>query len=125
MDNAAFMTNEDGDDLIVSFAIPIDEFGDVKSLTLLRTPKFESFLDEAERGVRISSEDFPDDDTELLERITVKGDLVTIKSTSRTYTVSIASVEADEIEGAKKVLRKMNFDERFELEFIERFAPPS
>ncbi|MHC4745477.1 MAG: hypothetical protein ACYS8Z_26480, partial [Planctomycetota bacterium] len=75
MENAAFMTNEDGDDLIVSFAIPIDEFGDVKSLTLLRTPKLESFLDESERGVSVSSEDFPGDDTELLERITIKGDL--------------------------------------------------
>lgn len=39
MKNARFITNEDGDDLIVSFAIPADESGDVKSLTLLRTPK--------------------------------------------------------------------------------------
>jgi len=48
MENAWFITNEDGDDLIVSFAIPADESGDVKSLTLLRTPKYEFALDESE-----------------------------------------------------------------------------
>jgi len=53
MENAWFITNEDGDDLIVSFAIPIDESGDVKSLTLLRTPKYEFALDESERGVNV------------------------------------------------------------------------
>ena len=41
-----FMTVEEGEDLIVSFAIPLDEQGDVKSLILLRTPKYESVLAE-------------------------------------------------------------------------------
>ncbi|MFB0552090.1 MAG: hypothetical protein ACETWQ_02145 [Phycisphaerae bacterium] len=62
MENASFITNEDGDDLIVSFAIPADEFGDVKSLTLLRTLKYEFIMDESERGVNVSFEDFPDDE---------------------------------------------------------------
>ena len=125
MENASFITTEDGDDLIVSFAIPIDEYGDVKSLTLLRTPKYEFILDESERGVDVSLDDFMDDNKNLLENITIKGDLVTIKSAYRTYTVSVADVDDAEIEQAKRVLRKMNFDERFELEIIQPFTPPS
>ena len=58
--NALFITNEDGTDLIVSFAIPVDEYYDVKSLILLRTPKYEIFMDEADRGVKVSYEDFTD-----------------------------------------------------------------
>ena len=60
-ENAWFITNEDGDDLIVSFAIPIDDAGNIKSLTLLRTRKYEFALEESERGVTVSREDFPND----------------------------------------------------------------
>ena len=60
-ENAWFITNEDGDDLIVSFAIPIDDAGNIKSLTLLRTPKYEFALEESDRGVKVSYEDFPND----------------------------------------------------------------
>ena len=68
MENASFITNEDGDDLIVSFAIPTDESVDVKSLTLLRTPKYEFALDESERGVKVSFEDFHDGRNEFLKK---------------------------------------------------------
>ena len=43
----AFITAEMGDDLIVSFAIcKPDDPTDIESLTILRTPKYEVFLDE-------------------------------------------------------------------------------
>jgi len=61
MRNVSFITKEDDDDLIVSFAIPAPDLFDVKSLTLLRTPKYEFILDDAERGVNVSYDDFPDD----------------------------------------------------------------
>ena len=115
MENAIFMTVEDGEDLIVSFAIPIDEHGDVKSLILLRTPKYEFALEESERGVMVSHDDFPDDDEELLEQLTITGDVVTVTTRSRTYTVGIGNINEKEIEKAKKVLKKMNFDGRFIL----------
>ena len=40
----AFITIEEGDDLIVSFAIADEELGEIVSLTLLRTPKYEFIL---------------------------------------------------------------------------------
>jgi len=118
MEKAAFITNEDGDDLIVSFAIPVDEYGDVKSLTLLRTPKYEFIMDESERGVNVSFDDFPDDEYELLEQVTLEGDVVTITTNYRTYTVSIRDVDDEEIEESKRVLKKMNFDGRFKLKML-------
>ncbi|HIJ70758.1 MAG TPA: hypothetical protein HPP87_05260 [Planctomycetes bacterium] len=118
MENASFITTKDGDDLIVSFAIPVDEDWDVKSLTLLRTPKHEFILDEYERGVRVSSEDFPDNENELLQQVAIKGKMATITSNYRTYTVSIKDVDDVEIKKAKRILKKMNFDRRFELNIV-------
>jgi len=118
MEKAVFITTEEGDDLIVSFAIPADEYGDVKSLTLLRTPKYEFIMDESERGAKVSFEDFPDDENELLEQVTIEGDVVTITTNYRTYTVSIKDVDDVEIEESKRILKKMNFDGRFELKIL-------
>ncbi len=56
MESVNFITSEnDGTDQIVSFAIEVDEI-EIKSLTLIRTSKFESLLDETERGVSVSME---------------------------------------------------------------------
>ena len=115
--NAWFITNEDGTDLIVSFAIPVDDFGDVKSLTLLRTPKYEIFLDESDRGVNISYEDFPDGRNESLKKLAIEGNLVTITTDYGTHTVNIEDVDQKEIQESRRILKKMNFDGRFELKF--------
>jgi hypothetical protein len=113
--NAWFITNEDGTDLIVSFAIPVDESEDVKSLTLLRTPKYEIFMDESERGVNVSFEDFPDGRIESLKKLAIKDNLVTITTDYGTYTVNIEDVDQTEIQESRRILKKMNFDGRFEL----------
>ena len=55
MERVDFITAESGDDLIVSFAIRLAEPGEIRSLTLLRTPKYEFLLDESERGVQVST----------------------------------------------------------------------
>ena len=115
MENASFITTEDGDDLIVSFATRSDEHGAVKSLTLLRTPKFEFALDESERGVKVSFDDFPDDENELLGQVKIEGKVVTITTNYHTYMVSMRDVADVEIEETKRVLDKMNFDRRFKL----------
>ena len=115
MENAWFITNEDGDDLIVSFAIPADESGDVKSLTLLRTPKYEFAPDESERGVKVSFEDFPDDRNEFLKKLAIEGNLVTITTDYGTHTINIEDVDQTEIQESKKIPKKMNYDGRFEL----------
>jgi len=66
------MTNESGDDLIVSFAVDQDVPREVLSVILMRTPKFEHLPDPAERGVRVSHERYPDSDDEYLRRFVLR-----------------------------------------------------
>ena len=71
LDMVSFVTLQDGDDLIVSFAIADEEPGEIISLILLRTPKYEALLPVDERGVSVSHESFPeDDDRDRLRRLT-------------------------------------------------------
>src|SRR6185503_16647014 len=49
----SFMNTQGGDDLIVSFAIPLAEPGEVASLILMRSPKFEPFLPAEDHGVAV------------------------------------------------------------------------
>jgi hypothetical protein len=72
LDIVSFITVQQGDDLIVSFAIADEEPGEIVSLILLRTPKYEFILPADERGVSVSHESFPeDDDRDRLRRIRV------------------------------------------------------
>ncbi len=113
MNAVTFMTAEDGDDLIVSFAIPTKD--DIQSLILLRTPKYELLLDPSERGVNVlygaELEVHPD----LLRTFSVEKDVVRVVTDRNEYVLNISAVEQREIEQAKHVLEKMNFDSGFKL----------
>lgn len=104
-----FVTTEDGDDLIVSFAIPGDFAGDVLSLTLLRTPKYEFILDPDERGVSVSWEE-DEDEYELLVGVERSGDKVKLTTTRREFALDVSRVDDRELRRMRKVLQKMNFD---------------
>ena len=119
MKNVSFITTEDGDDLIVSFAIvPEDDLFDVKSLTLLRTPKYEFILDDAERGVNVSYDDFPDNEDDYLQKIEVGKDEVRLVTTHRRYVLDVRHVEDNQKRRMKRILKKMNFDRRFALKLL-------
>ena len=118
MMNVEFITTEDGDDLIVSFAVSDPDLESVKSLTLLRTPKYEFALHEWERGVGVSYEDFPDDEDDLLEEIVMEPDEARVKTAHRSYTLNLGRVDDDEIARSKEVLGKMNFDKRFVMRVV-------
>jgi hypothetical protein len=105
-----FLTVEDDDDLLVSFGLGVHA---ETSLTLLRTPKFESLLPDDERGVSVGSGASGSLERELLVSVSWGAREVTIKSTQNVYVLDIHAVEPDEILEAKSVLRKMNFDQRF------------
>ncbi len=118
MEYVSFITIQSGDDLIVSFAIPGTDPSDVKSLTLLRTPKYEFILDDAERGVKVSYDDFPDDEDDLLEEVHIEGHSVRITTSHRSYTLDVRHVDRKEIGEAKKLLERMNFDSRFKIRIV-------
>lgn len=112
----SFMTIEEGDDLIVSFAIDYEGAGEVVSVILLRTPKYEHLLAEHERGVNVSHELYPETDDDRLRRLSFRGGLVDIEGTSRTYLLDVSRVDAAELRMARRVLTRMNYDGRFQLD---------
>jgi hypothetical protein len=113
-----FITTEKGDDLIVSFAVAAGDFpGDILSLTLLRTPKYESILDPDERCVSVSWEEDEDDD-EMLLAVELSGDRVKLDTTRRKFTLDVSHVDDLELRRMRKVLQKMNFDKAVTLKGI-------
>ena len=119
MDSVSFIETETGDDLIVSFAIPVGEFpDDIESLILLRTPKYEKFLDDADRGVKV----MPENDTEedMLREVSFDKESAIVRLTSENhrYELDVRKVDPAELKDMREVLRKMNFDKRVKLSGI-------
>jgi hypothetical protein len=111
-------TQDDGGDLVVSFAIaPPSDPEEIESLTLQRAPKFEALEDEDERGVTVSFGGFPegDDMEDRLRAIRYSAgeEVVEIETTRRRYRLDLRRVDPEEIADMRKLLRKMNFDGRF------------
>ncbi|MGH9201807.1 MAG: hypothetical protein ACRD2A_11300 [Vicinamibacterales bacterium] len=118
LDVVSFVTLQDGDDLIVSFAIADEDPGEIVSLILVRTPKYEPLLPADERGVSVSHESFPDDDDDRdrLRRLTMTGSVVTIETTRTQYNLDVTDVDRRELLLAQRILKKMNFDRCFVLQ---------
>jgi len=115
MHRVNFITTEKGDDLIVSFAVAAGDFpGDILSLTLLRTPKYEFILNPDERGVSVSWEE-DEDESELLLAVERSEDVVKLNTTRRKFTLDVSHVDDDDLSRMRKVLQKMNFDKAIEL----------
>ena len=110
-----FLTVEDDGDLVVSFGLGEQA---QTSLTLLRTPKFEPLLDEHERGVSVDAGTGGAEVRELPVSLTWSGDLVEIESTARRYGLDVTAVDAAEVQAAQEVLRQMNVDGCFGLEYV-------
>lgn len=115
-ERVSFITTEHGDDLIVAYAVALDEPGEIASLILLRTPKYERFLPPDERGVRVSHELHPDREDELLLRIVVNGPEVDLETTVRGYRLDLSRVDRGEIDAANEALRRMHRHGRFGLD---------
>gem|GEM_PF-497708 len=116
MELVSFISIEDNPpDLILSFAIWQPELEEIRSLILMRTPKYEFILDEAERGVNVSDEAWRDDEDDILKKIEFGDDFVRIITNHHQFELDLRKVDKEEIEQAKTILQRMNFDNRFEL----------
>jgi hypothetical protein len=118
MEIVAFITTESGDDLMVSFAVqdPSDPTS-IESLTLSRTPKYESLMQSDERGTGVSFDRFPDDEDDrdlLVEvRFSKRDQTVHIETRLRAYELDVGRVDATELAEMRKVFHEMNRDGRF------------
>ena len=117
-----FVTAEIGDDLILSFFVakPHDPTHG-RSIILMRDKKFEHLIAEWDRGVRVSDEEFPENeeaDNNFLEGIRISNTVAEIETTHRRYKLDLRKVGEPEVRAAKKILKKMNYDKRFNLTVI-------
>ncbi len=116
MELVSFISIEDEPpDLILSFAIWQPELDDIRSLILLRTPEYEFILDENERGVKVSDETLLDDEDDMLKEIEFGDDFVRIITDHHQFELDLRKVDKEDIEQAKAFLKRMNFDNRFEI----------
>ena len=113
----AFLTAETGDDLIVSFAIcEPDDPADIESLTILRTPKYEFFLDERERGATVSFRTEGNERVMLREVVYAPDDKwIKLRDDHHTYKLDVRKVDPSELSAMCRVFRKMNFDSSIQL----------
>ncbi len=116
----AFISVESGDDLIVSFyVVRPDDPTDGRSIILMRDKKWENLLPEWERGVRVTDEDYSDDEEwedNFLERIRLGNSTAEIWSKHFRHKLDLRKVERSELRAAKRLLKRMNYDKRFQLE---------
>ena len=107
----SFITVEDGTDLIVSFAVMDPEDGSFQdSLNIIRTPKYEQFLEPHERCPMVS---FPLED-DVVERRTLNtasysadDALISIRCEGATFALDLSRVEHEDFDAMAKILRKM------------------
>ena len=119
MEIVSFISIEDDPpDLILSFAIAQPELDDIRSLILMRTPDYEFFLDETERGVKVSDEACLNDEDDMLKKIELGDDFVRIITRQHQFELNLRKVDKGEIKQAKTFLKRMNFDNCFEMKII-------
>ena len=119
MRTVSFIHTENKDDLIVSFALCVaDDPTDVESLTLLRTPKYEMFLEERERGVKVSLEL---EEKGFLKEVAFDRDgaAVHLRTSECSFEVDLKRVARVEIKEMLKVLKLMNFDGRLKISGLQ------
>jgi hypothetical protein len=120
MELVSFISIEDEPpDLILSFAIWQPELEDIRSLIFLRTPEYEFILDETERGVKVSDEALMDEEDDMLKEIEFSDDFVRIITDHHQFDLDLRKIDKEDIEQAKIFLKKMNFDNRFEIRIVK------
>ncbi len=120
LESVSFINCEDdGTDQIVAFALTYGDM-EITSLTLLRTPKFEAMLDEAERGVSVSMEGKTVDDFASLAVVRLRANLVTIETQASRYALDVSRVDPTEVSEMKALIERMNFDHKLAIEYLKQ-----
>ena len=109
---------DDPPDLIISFAVWQPELDDIRSIILMRTPEFELLLEKSERGVTVSDEIWTNEEEDRLNKIELGDNKAKITTNNHQFELDLRRVDKEEIEQAKTILQKMNFDHSFEMLII-------
>lgn len=119
MELVGFIATETGTDLIVSFAvIDPDQPTTIYSLTIIRTPQYEAWLDASARGASLAFEkEDSEEDTILLRQVTyVASDQQVVLQTDKTsYDLDLRKVDPKGVSAMWEVFQKINFDASIRL----------
>ena len=85
----------------------------IESLILMRTPIYENFLDDHERGVSVSFKNI--EDNFRLKSVMLGEDIVEISDEENKYVLDMRRVDKEDINELEGILKKMNFDNRFTI----------
>ena len=114
MESVSFITTQSGVDLVISFAIYQNgDSGQIDSLTLIRSPKYEVLLPAYERGTTVSF-DRDESGEDLVILIEVKympnDKLIIVRSDRKVHELDLSKVAPNEFKQMQLVFEKMNFD---------------
>jgi len=118
VETVSFVTAESGKDLIVAFAVmDPEEPTETDSLILLRTPMYEPFLEEWERGVKVSFERDDPDEEDFLEEVRWDEEtaVLRLETLRHSYELDLRKVDRKSLSAVCRVLRKMNYDRSIQL----------
>ena len=122
MERVTFITTETGDELMLCFAVQHPEDPtETQGLTFTRTPDIEFIFEEEERGVKVSFErDEDEDQCDTLQKFDyAKAEgVVRIKTNFVEYELDVKKVDPDELKEMSKILKQMNFDQKFKMSGI-------
>ena len=109
MEQVVFISAEDtGTDLILSFALGTGG-DDIRSLILMRTPRYERLLEESERGVTVSLEGEFDEDPMMLRVLRVLNKSVTIETDRCVYQLDLRKRGPRRHQGNERAYRENEF----------------
>ncbi|MGB5444530.1 MAG: hypothetical protein WBM99_03400 [Psychromonas sp.] len=114
MKKVSFINIEDeGVDLILSFAVYDTEPLALESLILMRTPRYERLFDDDQRGVAVSFKNH--EQSCRLKSVLLGTDFVEITDEKNKYIMDLERVDKEDIHALEEILKKMNFDNRFTI----------
>jgi len=113
MDTVNFITIDSGVDLVLAFSFDEGTLFGVDGFIIQRTPKFEMILRPDERGPSVDWTD--KDERILLKRVIVTPGEVFIETTRDNHTFDLSRISGEEYSDMVSVLKKMNFDNIFDL----------
>ena len=113
MDCVNFLTVDFGKDLVLSFSFDDGTQYGVEGFCIQRTPKLEFAISKEERGPSI---DWTDDDRIMLLRSCVfNRNSITLNTDNGIEQFDISKINDSEFTDMVKVLKKMNFDNAFDI----------
>ena len=106
---------EDETDLGLSFAIY--DAGEYLDSLLLARSVYDLLLDKNEQGVRINYDEVltSDESPILLQEASLKNDVIELSCATHRFILNIRKLEESDVENIKRLLKKLNYDDCFNL----------